>query len=269
MIIDECVDRTRSLAMLILALDTSTPTGSIAIARDRDLVAEFAGDPSLTHGERLPADIDRVVREAGLSLAAIDLYAVAAGPGPLTGLRVGIATIQGLAMAHGRQVVPLSALEALVWATVMGQVVARPRELLGACLDAHRGEVFAGLYQLAEPALAQVEDAERRARMPVRPVVEVLDPPAVAAPGDLVERWATLAAGRPVRLVGEGAWRYRAVLADIPRGQVVDVVPPLAAALTAMASTRVRDAVAPSAVRPLYLRRPDAVVARARAREEG
>src|SRR5262249_9336271 len=101
------------LAMLILSLDTTTRAGSAAVLRGRTVVGEIVGDPERTHGERLPVDLRRVLDVSSVSLSAIDLFAVVAGPGSFTGLRVGIATIQGLAMAAGRNVVPVSALEAL------------------------------------------------------------------------------------------------------------------------------------------------------------
>ena len=81
----------------------------------------------------------RVLDEAGRTLDAVDLLAVITGPGSFTGLRVGIATVQGLAMATGRMIVPVSTLDAL----------ARPpgrNALVGAWMDAQRGEVFAALY---------------------------------------------------------------------------------------------------------------------------
>ena len=99
--------------MHILALDTTTREGSIAVARDRTLLYECAGDAARTHGERLPSDIMRALESAGIGLADLDLLAVAAGPGSFTGLRVGISAVQGLAMARSLRVVPVPTLEAL------------------------------------------------------------------------------------------------------------------------------------------------------------
>src|SRR5205085_12037134 len=76
----------------------------------------------------------------GVALADVDLFAVAAGPGSFTGLRVGIATIQGLAAATGRLVVPVGTLDALARSTA---VAGRP---IAPWMDAQRGEVFAALY---------------------------------------------------------------------------------------------------------------------------
>ena len=99
--------------MVILALDTTTKAGSCALWRDGALVEQRPGDAARTHAERLPGDLADLLAAHGLTVKDVDLYAVASGPGSFTGLRVGIATIQGLALVHGRKVVAVSALEAL------------------------------------------------------------------------------------------------------------------------------------------------------------
>src|SRR4029079_10134237 len=104
--------------------------GSIAVLHDATVRVERAGDPSLTHGQRLPGELARLLADARVRIEDVDLLAVAAGPGSFTGLRVGIATIQGIAMAQGKRVVAVSALEALARAAIN---VDRP---IGALMDA-------------------------------------------------------------------------------------------------------------------------------------
>ncbi|MGH9174978.1 MAG: tRNA (adenosine(37)-N6)-threonylcarbamoyltransferase complex dimerization subunit type 1 TsaB, partial [Vicinamibacterales bacterium] len=87
--------------MLILALDTTTRDGSVAVSRDDTILAVVRGDGSRTHAERLPREIERALTQAGASARNLDLLAVASGPGAFTGLRIGLATIQGLAMVLG------------------------------------------------------------------------------------------------------------------------------------------------------------------------
>jgi tRNA threonylcarbamoyladenosine biosynthesis protein TsaB len=99
--------------MIVLALDTTGRAGSAAIVDDSVVRAEMSGDPAITHGQRLPGELMQLVERAGIPLNTIDLLAVAAGPGSFTGLRVGIAAMQGLAMATGKPIVPVSTLEAL------------------------------------------------------------------------------------------------------------------------------------------------------------
>src|SRR5512132_3725834 len=103
--------------MLTLALDTSAAAGSAALLRDGHVVAERAGDGSRTHGERLPRELMELLESAGVTLRDIDRFAVSTGPGSFTGLRVGIATIQGLALAQHKLVVPVSSFEALAFVT--------------------------------------------------------------------------------------------------------------------------------------------------------
>src|SRR5437870_4546246 len=131
--------------MRVLALDTTTPAGSVALVEERGVIAERRGEPSRTHAERLPTAIVSLLDECGVPMSGIDLFAVASGPGSFTGLRIGIATIQGLAFVAGRPLVGVSALEALVQEA---GVMAAPGAIVGAWMDAHRGEVFSALYRV-------------------------------------------------------------------------------------------------------------------------
>src|SRR4051794_31676441 len=138
--------------LIILSLDTTTRAGSVAALRGTDVLAELSGDPERTHGERLPEDLRRVLGAASLRIEDVELFAVAAGPGSFTGLRVGIATAQGLAMARARRVVAVSALEALA------RVAANQGAPIAAWIDAQRGEVFSEVY--APDGSAVVSPAE-------------------------------------------------------------------------------------------------------------
>ena len=109
--------------MIILALDTTTRGGSVAVADDDRMLAVLAGDESRTHGERLPGEIARALDQAGVTRDRIDLLAVATGPGAFTGLRIGLAAMQGLAMTLDKPVIGVSALDALA-----EQVARRPAE---------------------------------------------------------------------------------------------------------------------------------------------
>ena len=102
--------------MWLLALETTTREGSVALLRDDDVVAARPGDPALSHAERLPADFAAVLAVAGLAPSAIDLFAVATGPGGFTGLRIGLAAVQGLALSLDRPVAGVASLPALAWA---------------------------------------------------------------------------------------------------------------------------------------------------------
>ncbi|HET7620229.1 MAG TPA: tRNA (adenosine(37)-N6)-threonylcarbamoyltransferase complex dimerization subunit type 1 TsaB [Vicinamibacterales bacterium] len=225
--------------MIILSLDTTTAAGSAAVWRD-GRVLERAGDGTHTHGERLPRELMRVLEEASIPLDAVDRFAVAIGPGSFTGLRVGIATIQGLALAHDRPVAPVSAFEALAWS------VRDAGTPIAAWMDARRGEVFATLF---------APDART-----------TLHPATSLSPGATLDAWRqTLARAGRVTFVGDGAVKYAAVIAGAA-GIDADVraVPLLAGAIAAIAAEDEGRAVPPHALVPLYVRRPDAEIARER-----
>src|SRR5712692_631732 len=131
--------------MHVLALDTTTRDGSVAIVADDRVLFEKSGDSSRSHAERLPQELLTALGVAGVATSRIDLFAVASGPGSFTGLRIGIATIQGLALVHGKRVVPVSALLALAQAGSQSLAVGA---IVGAWMDAHREEVYSALYRV-------------------------------------------------------------------------------------------------------------------------
>src|SRR5579864_442606 len=142
--------------MRVLALDTTTRAGSAALVVEEEpdgearVADERPGDPSRSHAERLPSELSVLLDAHGLSWRDIDLFAVASGPGSFTGLRVGIATLQGLALVARRPIVGVPALVAM--AHLAGRRI-------GAWMDAHRREVFAALYEIER---AQEADAGAR-----------------------------------------------------------------------------------------------------------
>jgi len=253
--------------MRVLALDTTTRAGSAALVDENVIVEERPGDPSRTHAQRLPAEALAVLDAHGVALSDIDLFAVAAGPGSFTGLRIGLATIQGLAFVTGRPIVGISALEALA------QVASRDaaaHELVAAWMDAQRREVFSALYQVTSAGLFD----------PGR-LIE-LEAAAVGGPERTLERWRDrLDPGQPVVFVGDGAVLYEDLVcrslqlppsANARSGAVKKVArrvmppPMLAGAVGRMAVARARlgGAIGPGEVHPLYVRRPDAEIDRDR-----
>jgi tRNA threonylcarbamoyladenosine biosynthesis protein TsaB len=233
--------------MRVLALDTTTRAGSIALVEDDRVVAERRGDASRSHGERLPSELLALLGECELPVSSIDVFAVAAGPGSFTGLRIGIATIQGLAFVEHRRVVAVSALEATAHA-VSGSLPAGV--LVGAWIDALRHDVFSALYRTTA---AQPFTPDR--------LVE-LESAAVGAPAATLARWLQ-SVGRPAVLAGTGATTYAALLSR----EVPTVEPPsLAGAIGRLAAIRAQrgEGTDPAGVQPLYVRRPDAEIARER-----
>jgi tRNA threonylcarbamoyladenosine biosynthesis protein TsaB len=238
--------------VLILALDTTTRAGSVALARDDEVLDAMRGDPARTHGERLPRDVAILLDRRRVPVSAIDLFAVAAGPGSFTGLRVGIATVQGLALVNGRLVAAVPALEALAVAAALDARLAGG-QIVAAWLAGGRGEVFAGLYRIG------VADGF--------PAALEAEPPVARRPAAWLEahrdRLPQIA-----RFAGDGAIAFRAELAaaGVSSVQVPDDVPPLAPTIARLGFRRALagDAVAPHAIEPIYVRRSDAELARDR-----
>ena len=221
-------------SMLVLALDTTTRAGSCAVARDGLVLRERGGDPDRPHDTRMPGDLMTLLEEERLTLPDVDVFAVATGPGSFTGLRVGIATMQGLAFAEGKPLIGVSAFDALARLAMAAQVAT--------WVEAWRGEVYAALY----------EDGRE------------VEPPTVEHPDRLLGRYS---ARTGIVFIGGAAATHRdtilAALGDAAR--IAEPVAPLLAgtiALMAGEAARAGSHPPPHAIRPLYVRRPDAELAR-------
>jgi tRNA threonylcarbamoyladenosine biosynthesis protein TsaB len=230
--------------MLVLALDTTTRRGSIALARDGVVVAAFAGDAAITHGERLPGDLWRLLDTHSCSLADVDLFAVASGPGSFTGLRIGIATMQGLALANHKPLAGISALDAIYEAVSAQLSGPSLRDAVAIWMDAQRGQVFSAVYENHD----------------------VVETPLVDTPAEVLARWVRQHT-QPTVFAGDGAIAYRdAIVSAQPGTHIVDPLPPLAPSIAMLAAAELRrhGPLSPDAIRPVYIRRSDAELARDR-----
>ncbi|HVG55542.1 MAG TPA: tRNA (adenosine(37)-N6)-threonylcarbamoyltransferase complex dimerization subunit type 1 TsaB [Vicinamibacterales bacterium] len=221
--------------MFCLALDTTTPGGSCAVMRDDLVLRERAGDRDRPHDARLPRDLMAVLEDARVALDDIDVFAVATGPGSFTGLRIGIATMQGLAFSAGKPLIGVSGFDALARAAGHAPLVA-----IATWVDAWRGEVFAARYEHG----LEVES------------------PTVEPPAALLRR-----IGMPTVFIGDGASVHASLISAAlgDRARFAEPPAPLLAgtiALIALESAASGDLPQPDAIRPLYVRRPDAELAR-------
>jgi tRNA threonylcarbamoyladenosine biosynthesis protein TsaB len=263
--------------VIILALDTTTRGGSVAVADGDRMLAVLRGDESRTHGERLPGELARALEQAGITRDQIDLLAVATGPGAFTGLRIGLAAIQGLAMTLNKPVIGISALDALAEQVASGepdlerndtgvraerteaevaaerieaQVAAKRSEagvLLLPWMDAQRGDVFATLIDRATGI--------------------TIEPPTAASPQQLLDSWRPHLAGRDAIFIGDAAARDATVIARSSDGRWQTRTPaPLAPQIARLGHRRARlgDAGLPHTLEPIYVRRPDAEIERER-----
>jgi tRNA threonylcarbamoyladenosine biosynthesis protein TsaB len=231
----------------ILALDTSTARGSIAIRHDGVTIISRDGDATRPHATRLPGDLVDALAECGATLDDVSVLAVCLGPGAFTGLRVGIATMQGLAFARNLPVVGVSALDA------MASAVSGDAGDIAVWLDGARREVFAVRYR-----------ADRSTPFGV----DVIGEPISAPPDAVMIEWARDGRPAPCLWVGEGATLYRDVLRRHVPEAVIKTIDIRRAELVARLAERASDAglaVPPHALRPMYVRRPDAELARDRA----
>ena len=256
--------------MLVLALDTTTRVSSCAVARDGVVLREDAGDASKPQAARLPRDLMTLLDTTGIGLPEIDVFAVATGPGSFTGLRIGIATMQGLAFAERKPLVGISGFEALERAFRLpasarnaaagppkpGEggkpeaTVMKPQATadIATWVDAWRGEIYAALYNGG------------------REIV----PPVVAHPEELLATLPAAPAGGRIAFIGDGAQTYRELIRGAlgDRALIADPASPLLAGVIAQLATEAALAgehlPPPHAIRPLYVRRTDAELARAK-----
>jgi tRNA threonylcarbamoyladenosine biosynthesis protein TsaB len=135
--------------MLILSIDTSTRTGSAAILRNAELLAEVSGYEETLYSNRLFRDIAVLQEKANFSLSQVDVFAVAAGPGSFTGLRVGLTAVKAWAEVHGKPIAAISGLEAIAYESVADRVPeALSAAFIAPFLDARRGQIFGAVYKL-------------------------------------------------------------------------------------------------------------------------
>jgi len=136
--------------MLILAIDTSTRTGSVALLRDDHLLAQVFREEETPYSTRLFRDMDLLKTMAPFELKQVDLFAVASGPGSFTGLRIGLTAVKAWAEVHEKPVAAVSALEAICAQSVAIAKVSLSEEVTFApFFDGRRGQLFGAVYRRA------------------------------------------------------------------------------------------------------------------------
>jgi tRNA threonylcarbamoyladenosine biosynthesis protein TsaB len=234
--------------VLVLSLDTTTPNASCAVARDGVVINEEAIDTSRQLALQLPGALREILDLSATALEEIDAFAVATGPGSFTGLRIGIATMQGLAFGLGKPLIGISALTAL-------RAVASPAFLgsrIATWVDAWRGDVYAALF----------EDGQQ------------IGEPIVAKPDHLLDALTPRGFANDILFIGDGAETYRdLILSRLGHAaRIADpVVPPLAAVIAMLATIEYKNGhrPPPHAIRPIYVRRSDAELTRDRIPDPG
>jgi tRNA threonylcarbamoyladenosine biosynthesis protein TsaB len=214
--------------MIVLGLDAAGAGCGVAVRRDGRLLAARTEPMAQGHAVRLVPLVLEVLAEAGIAPDAIDLFGVTTGPGSFTGLRVGLATVGGLALGTGRKIVGIPSFDAVL--ADLGPVA--EGHILVA-LDGRRSEPFARLFDAAG-----------------RPLGEPLCLPAA----DLVEQ----VPGGPLTLAGDGAHLVLPALsgrAGVRHAGPAAIDPATVARLAEARADEARDGPPP----PIYVRPPDAV----------
>ncbi|MDF1578777.1 MAG: tRNA (adenosine(37)-N6)-threonylcarbamoyltransferase complex dimerization subunit type 1 TsaB [Desulfurivibrionaceae bacterium] len=222
---------------LILAIETATMCGSVAlISRDRCL-AEYSVDTATTHSRRLIRQVDRVMQATGTDWQRLDGIAVSLGPGSFTGLRIGLSTAKGLAMAADRPLLGVPTLDGLA-----RQIVAPPGSLVCALLDARKKEVYGAFYRC------------NREGIPIKTGKDLVLKPEKLA--ELIDE--------PVLLVGDGGPAYgdlfRNTLGGLAIFAPVRTFSPRAATIGLLGAEMfaANDFVDPADVVPIYVRPSEA-----------
>lgn len=198
--------------MITLSLDTSHPVGSVALARDGELLgSETFREPS-SHLVALGTALDQLLASTALTPSGIDRLAVVTGPGSFTGLRIGLSFAKGLHAARNIPMVTINALQllALPWLA--------PGARVCAMIDARRGEVYSALYErasseaLAADASAAYELVAPGAHTPEKWLASLKSAPEVFVGTGAFAHRDTLRAAYPGAMIVEGAAMYPSTL---------------------------------------------------------
>ena len=168
--------------MITLAMECATETVGLALLDGEEILAEFYLGPGRHHAEVLLPALSKLLLLSGIPMEKIDLLACTTGPGSFTGVRMGVSTVKGLALAMGKPIVGVSTLEALAMNAISSS------GLICSLLDARREQVYAGLYRMGPDGFPEIVTPERLT--------------------DIVQLMRDLPADE-VELIGDGAVRYR------------------------------------------------------------
>ena len=226
--------------MKILALETATIAGSVAVVDDnKGLIGEVRVDVKVAHSERLMPSVEWLLNASGLSINDIDIFAVSIGPGSFTGLRIGLSTAKGLAFSTDKPLVPVKTLDAFARTLVYCSYTICPM------LDARKNEVYAGLYKWENDLCKKIM------------------PETAISPEDLLNR---IKGNGPVLFTGDGTLKYREVIEETLKKDAVFApsyrMSPSASSVAEIAFETLKqgDLPDPVSIIPFYIRKSEAEV---------
>lgn len=130
--------------MLTLSFESSAKAASVALCDGARLISQYSQCTALTHSRTLLPMAEDMLKNAELSMADVELFAVAQGPGSFTGIRIGVSTVKGLAWAANKPCVGASTLEAMAWHGVSAGGYVCP------VMDARRSQVYNALFEIKD-----------------------------------------------------------------------------------------------------------------------
>jgi tRNA threonylcarbamoyladenosine biosynthesis protein TsaB len=227
--------------MRILAIDSSAISASAAVVEDDKLLGEFYINTRQTHSQTLMPMVEQVLKCTCVPLNSIDLFAVSAGPGSFTGVRIGVACIKGMAMADKKPCAGVSTLEAIA------QNLAHMDAIVCAVMDARCGQVYNAVFtanggklqRITEDRAISIEDLTKECKT-------------------IGEKYS-----KPLFLVGDGAklcyntTGFHELNASLPPEHLLNQRA-FGVAQSALALSEQGKTVTPAALAPIYLRMPQA-----------
>ena len=222
--------------MIILALDSTAQTGAVALCRDEKLVASFTLNTGNTHSETLLPSVEAVLKLGDVTVDDVDLFAISKGPGSFTGVRIGAATVKGMAFGKDKPCIGVSTLEALAYNLRGFSGIACP------VMNARRSQVYNALFR--------VENGK----------IERLCPDRAIALSDLAEELAAYG-DTPVYLSGDGYEMTREALTNCNLGVTPEELiyqSGYSVAMCGLAAYEAGERTTDAELVPTYLRLPQA-----------
>ena len=222
--------------MIILALDSTAQTGAVALCRDEKLIASFTLNTGNTHSETLRPSVEAVLKLGDMTVDDVDLFAISKGPGSFTGVRIGAATVQGMAFGKDKPCIGVSTLEALAYNLRGFSGIACP------VMNARRSQVYNALFR--------VENGK----------IERLCPDRAIALTELAEELAAYG-DTPIYLSGDGYDMTREALTSCNLGNTPEELiyqSGYSVAMCALAAYEAGERTTDAELVPTYLRLPQA-----------
>lgn len=198
--------------MKILALDTTAKSASVAITENHEPLAVFTLEAGLTHSETVLPMIKTALESLHMSVSDIDMFAVTAGPGSFTGVRIGISEIKGLAFASGKPCIGVSTLASLAYnlRTLSEDCILCP------VMDARRNQLYNALFRLENGVLTRLCEDRLISLAELSVALAAYDKPIYAAgDGYLILKKAVIIEETPRLLIPQSGYSTALLALDI------------------------------------------------------